>query len=238
MSYYRQTLRPAQRIVLPATEAPADLETAYRDIRNSLESGEFTCGGWKLGGSNHATQAAFSVSEPYFGALDTSEILSAPTAAPGVPLCEMKGEVEIALRIAPGGQGYDAWAVALEMPASAIENLPEAGVAVLVADRCGAGALLLGPVHAGALPDLSAARLALVVNGTPLSEAGIEALTDTPEALLATFVEMAKGLGFDPEPGEWVATGGITACCPFAPGDRVSVTLDGVAALDFTATES
>lgn len=234
MTYFRSDLRPSERFHLHSSDTPGDLTEAY-DLLRRLD---WDWRGWKLGGSNHATRAAFGVSTPYFGPLHASEILYTPEEAPLLPLCEMKGEVEIALRIDATGSGYDAWCVALEMPASAIENLPAAGVAALVADRCGAGALLLGRVRSGALPAMDAARFALLGNGVSLSEAGPETLSGPPPDILRDFLESARALGFSPSAGDWVATGGITSCCDFAEGDRVTVTLNGIPELDFRVRTS
>lgn len=148
----------------------------------------------------------------------------------------MKGEVEIALRLDASGQGYDAWCVALEMPACPISNLLEIGVRALVADRCGAGALLLGPAQAGALPDLTASHFTLRADGVDLSVADLGALVDSPQALLAEFLGLARSYGIAPQPGTWISTGGITACRPFAPGARVQVLLDDAVELDFIAS--
>jgi 2-keto-4-pentenoate hydratase len=233
LTYLRQSLRPTARFALAPAEAPADLGAAYAGILKLMEAGPGGWAGWKLGGSNHATRAAFDVHQPYFGPLHVSELMQTPRAAPGRPLCELQGEVEIALRINPDGDGYDAWCVALEMPASALTNLPAAGVAALVADRCGAGALLLGPLREAPLPDLSVARFRLCRGDATLSEAGIDALSGAPAALLGEFVDLARGLGFAPEPGDWVATGGITACCALAAGETITVWRDDTPELEF-----
>lgn len=233
MTYLRKALTPTERFTIASEDCPASLEAAYEAMREFTANTGEVWRGWKLGGTNHATQAAFGVTRGYFGPLHASEIFETPGGVRDLPLCEIKGEVELALRIDPEGTGYDAWCVALEMPASAIENLPEAGVAALIADRCGAGALLLGPVHDGALPDLNDARFALTVNGAPVSEAGLDALVASPDQILDDFIALARDLGFRPGPGDWVATGGITACRPFASGDAVEVRLDGDTVLAF-----
>ena len=242
MVYQRQTRSPLERVTLDPVAVPATLKAAYAAQRDTLNADPARWGGWKLGGSNHASRAAFGVNSLYYGALDTSEILAQPQTAPGFPLCEMKGEVEIALRITE--TGYDGWCVALEMPACPLDNLLALGVPVsvraLVADRCAAGALLLGPVQDGPLPDLSPdlsrARFTLSADGVTLSEAGLDALIAPPDTLLADFRALAATHGIRPRPGDWVATGGITACCAFAPGSQVQVRLDQTLMLDFSAS--
>jgi 2-keto-4-pentenoate hydratase len=226
--YVRAVRSPVGARRLSAAEKPATLEQAYAAVAALTRSDPDRWGGWKLGGSNHASRAAFGVDRLYYGALDRSEILMGPVRAPGFALHELKGEVEIALRISADGAGHDAWCIALEMPSSPLQGLPGLGVAALVADRCAAGALLLGPIRQGRLPDLTTAHLAQSVNGAVLSEARPEdSLTATPEALLAEFIALARSHDAPVRPGHWVATGGITACLAYAPGDRVEVTLDG-----------
>lgn len=218
----RQALHPTGSVHLTPDAVPETLEQAYALSRESL--GGAPVAGWKLGGTNHASKAAFGVEELYYGPLQPPEILHRPGIAPGFALAELKGEVEIALRIGPDGSGYDAWCVALELPSSPIANLAEAGVQALVADRCAAGALILGPVQDGALPDtLSCERFHMAVDGHDLARAGYEALVVDPAQLLADFLALARDNGDDPRPGQWVATGGITPCQEFASGAWVTV---------------
>jgi 2-keto-4-pentenoate hydratase len=218
-------------LALSRADLPETLEAAYRALAAFQAAEPDLWGGWKIGGSNHASRAALGVDRPCYGALMRAEIAAEPAAAPPRPLPELKGEVEIALRIDSSGAGFDAWCVALEMPASAIADLPGLGVVALVADRCAAGALLLGPPQSGSLPGPSA-RFGQRINGTPRAEAGLEALVATPPSILAEFLAMARGHGAPVVPGHWVATGGITPCLAYAPGDRVEVTLDGRVVLE------
>ena len=216
---------------LTRADLPPTLAAAYGALAAAQAQGPGHWGGWKMGGSNHASRAAFGVEVPYYGALARTEILHQPARAPARPLPECKGEVEIALRVDAAGEGYDAWSVALEMPASALVGLVDLGVVALVADRCAAGVLVLGALQTGALPGPEA-RFGQRVNGTLRAEAGTEALTDAPAALLAQFLAMARGHGAAVAPGQWVATGGITPCLAYAMGDRVEVTLDGQTVID------
>lgn len=228
----RATLRPTERFALSADEAPADIDAGYAAIRDEMAARAGEWAAWKLGGTNHATKAAYAVEVGYFGAIHDSELLIEPASGPHLPLCQLQGEVEIALRIGADRETHDAWAVALEMPASALTNLPGIGVGALVADRCAAGALLLGPVREGALPDLSASTFVLERDGAVLAQASYAALVADPVALLAEFIRVARAQGFDPAPGQWVSTGGISPCYSLGVGERIIVRLDGVAQID------
>ncbi|KRS16555.1 hypothetical protein [Roseovarius indicus] len=235
MTYIRNRITPTERFSIDHADIPTDISTAYDGLLEIVRNDCKVWKGWKLGGSNHGTQAAFNVSKPYFGPLHETEIMSSPKIAPGLSLCQLQGEVEISLRISADGEGYDAWCVSLEMPASALKNLPAAGVEALVADRCGAGALVLGPTQDGPLPDMYGKLFSLWREGECLSEAGLDSLIASPGAILSEFLGLARGLGFSPAPGDWVATGGITSCCPFSDGDKISVLMSDQLVLAFVA---
>jgi 2-keto-4-pentenoate hydratase len=222
-------------LVFTKADLPATLDAAYAALAAVQAKNPGHWGGWKLGGSNHASRAAFGVDRPYYGALAQDEILMQPSVAPGRPLAELKGEVEVALRLDPSCAGHDAWCVALEMPASALVDLVGLGVVALVADRCAAGVLVLGPVQYGPLPGPQA-RFGQRINGVARGEFGQETLVDTPTAILTGFLAMARGHGAALAPGQWVATGGIGPCLGYMPGDRVEVTLDGRTVIDIVVS--
>lgn len=225
------------------------LEAAYGALGAMARAEPWRWAAWKLGGTNHGSRAAFAVSAGYFGPIDARELripsLAVPRGesvpesvpAPLRPLAELKGEVELALRIGPDGHHPDAWAVALEMPASPIRNLPGAGVAALVADRCAAGELLLGPARAidagNPLPSFAGARFTQECDGTEVASGTVAGdLVAPPAMLLAEFLDLAAHHDMPVAPGHWVATGGITPCIPYVPGQRIRVLLDGIAELD------
>lgn len=237
--YLRHGAGGLRALHLTAADLPSSLDAAYRALAvgQSAEPGRWA--GWKLGGTNHASRAAFGVDKLYYGAIASHEtVTGSPVAAgavpaglPGFAMFELKGEVEIALRVDATGTGFDAWCVALEMPSSALSDLLGLGVVALVADRCAAGALVLGPVFTGPLPAADA-RFVQRINGEIRADSGFDALVDTPPALLADFLTMARDHGAPVRPGHWVATGGITPCLGYAAGDRVAIVLDGHVMID------
>lgn len=233
--YLRKGAGGLASLSLTRTDLPASLDAAYAALAVVQTENPGRWGGWKLGGSNHASRATFGVDRPYYGALAQDEILLQPAVAPARPLPELKGEVEVALRLDASCTGYDAWCVALEMPASALTDLVGLGVVALVADRCAAGALVLGPLQTGPLPG-AGARFGQRINGTPRGDHGYETLVGDPPAILSEFLAMARGHGAPLASGQWVATGGIGPCLAYAPGDRVEVTLDGQVLIDITVS--
>lgn len=237
LPYLRLDRPDPEPLQLIPADLPADLDGTYTGLARLTAAEPTRWGAWKLGGTNAGSRAAFRVDRLYYGAIAQNEILHTstvcPLAAPGVPLAELKGEVEIALRISADGRGWDAWCVALEMPASPIMGLVDLGVVALVADRCAAGALVLGPAQEGPLPGPQA-RLRQDIDGTPAGEGTVALLTAPPTDLLAEFLEMARAHGAPVAPGQWVATGGITPCLSYRPGQHILVRLDEVPVFDLT----
>lgn len=239
MAYLRRERSPLTAVTVSPDDAPASLDAAYAAIAAQTGRTPDVWRAWKLGGSNHASRAAFGVDRLYYGAIHEDEILTTPDRAPGFDLIGLQGEVEIALRLGADGATPDAWCVALEMPASPVTNLPGAGVAVLVADRCAAGALLLGPAQPmDTLSTMASATFSLQADGETIATGSWQDLVAPPSACLADFIELAAGHGIAPRPGDWVATGGITPCKPLPEGARVAVLANDSIALDFLVTRS
>jgi 2-keto-4-pentenoate hydratase len=240
--YLRQGLSPPlETFDLEPDRCFRSLEAAYGAVSAMARAEPHRWAAWKLGGTNHTSRAAFGVSRCYFGPIYSQELrFVAPGrtfTTPAHPLAELKGEVELALRLGPDGRTPDAWAVALEMPASPILNLLQAGVAALVADRCAAGALLVGtvrPIATGSpLPDFRTIRFTQECDGTEVAAGTVaDDLVATPTELLAEFLELAHLHNMPVAAGQWVATGGITPCIPYAAGQRVKVLFDGAVELD------
>jgi 2-keto-4-pentenoate hydratase len=232
-TYTRRTRTPLEPVLLSPSEVPQSLDAAYAQVNRQVQENPQRWRAWKLGGTNHGSRRTFNVTALYYGAIEAEESLTCPARAPGYPMIECKGEVEYALRISADRQGYDAWCVALEMPSTPITNVQDLGVSALVADRCAAGALILGSVHRAPLPVLDGSKLELDQDGIRLDCAGVENLTDHPEQILTDFLALASEHGLAPSPGDWVATGGVTACCPLSPGGHVVIRRDGQEELSF-----
>jgi len=120
-------------------------------------------------------------------------------------------ELEIACRV--GENGIDAWTICAEMPSSGIKDLPDRGVTSLVADRCAAGALILGsPRPIDTISDAPKSGVDLISGGVVLTSGGTDGLTDAPLNIAHVFLTRARELGFEPQKGQWIATGGMTPC--------------------------
>ncbi len=149
--------RLTKSIIEPDREAlvPANMGDALKVALASMTAEPVA---WKLGGTNQATCETFGVSAPYFGPLAASDIFEtqqtisrdaypAPLfAEPEIavafnktfePSLDRREETELRAALA--------WvAPAIEMPATCLDDAPAAGVKWLVADRCAAGALVVG----------------------------------------------------------------------------------------------
>lgn len=255
--YVRKEIAPLAAIHVSAEQIPSTIKEAYEILRDQVGGDETFGAAWKLGGTTLATRRMFNVNKLYFGPLHESEVMSAPCEAPDHPLFELKGEAEIALRISPKAAAYlssggsrsagapnanlfDAWCVAVELPSSPVTNLLDVGVKVLVADRCGSGALVLGPCLAVSETNGSnwqGATLRMEQNGKIIAEGGVDALVEPPDVCARNFLKEALYHGFSPKPGQWIATGGLTPCASLSRGALASVFYNGEQALQFTVGE-
>lgn len=199
------------------------LDDAYSVMSSSIHNSNQAVGAWKLGGTNQKTQNTFKVSEPYFGALFCDEVVFITENKGSIPLLpSLKGEAEIALRISEFGAKkrnsgsedvsliFDAWSVAIEFPYSVFSDIPNSGIEALVADRCAAGALVLGPVNAGLPPEEFSISIEIV--GAAKSSGNQEDLLMSPVDAALGFRKHAFYGEFTLKAGQWVSTGGITDC--------------------------
>lgn len=229
----------ANRQTAKFRERPAgSLAEAYRQV--ALTQGKAEHLAWKLGGTSWGTRTAFSTQKPYAGPLKAEEVSQAPARLPG-DLAPLRAEAELALRLGravidleslQADDLFDRWAVALEFPWSAVEDLPSAGLFWLVLDRCGAGHLFLGTAtrYDGieALP-----RVLTIEQGCQslTSEDRLNTLACSPEAAVMAILEELVGFGFVFPKGTWFATGGVTECVTLSANLAVTVLADDWEAL-------
>lgn len=248
--YSRKVVTPVSGFSVSPEEIPATVGDAYAAVLEQTLGQGFSAAGWKLGGTTLTTRRAFAVQKPYFGVLHQTEILTAPLVAPGLPLVELKGEAEVALRLSQDcgriitqGEGavrsaaaeqlFDAWCWSLEMPSSPILNLMELGIRALLADRCAAGALILGAPSVFDPQGWGGRKLTLLQDGEAISEGSVEALIETPQDSARQFLLEAQGEGYSPAAGQWIATGGLTPCVPMKERARIALLADGDPVLTF-----
>nr|WP_321454980.1 hypothetical protein [uncultured Cohaesibacter sp.] len=252
--YVRKELTPLSPVELQKENLFPSLAEAYAAVLDETSSDQDFGAAWKLGGTTPTTRAAFSVEKLYFGPLHKSEVLTAPTKAPGFKLFELKGEAEIGLRIAEKAQSllqkkdkqailncpleelFDAWCVTLELPSSPITNLSACGVNALIADRCAPGAIVLSqakPISNDVLQAWQTSSLKIVMNGQAIANGDVAVLVDTPQDCARKFIVEALENGFAPAAGQWISTGGITPCVPLELGAKVQVHLNELVVIEF-----
>ena len=219
-------------------ELPGDAGAAYRVAAVTLDGRAVAA--WKLGATTAGTRATFATETIYFGALVAGEVWHVGDPAL-VPPPVLRGEAEIAVRLGrdvAAGEDvsavadaalFDAWAPALECPYSAIENIPEAGLTALLADRCAAGALFVGAVRDGIDAAAMDGELAIVVDGAVAAAARPgAALLMPPLAAARGFLVEAARQGVALGAGQWISTGGVTACIALPPDRPVALRFAGV----------
>ncbi|KZL16322.1 2-keto-4-pentenoate hydratase [Pseudovibrio sp. Ad26] len=247
MRYVRRANMPQKFVQMSGLNVPQSLDEAYSLIRHQGIQDHLEIGGWKLGGTTRSTQSIFKVDELYFGALDSTEIAHVPTLAPTRKLLQSRAEVEIAFRISstvnptpiqevPIENLFDQWCVAVEMPSSPIENIAEFGVETLIADRCAAGFLVLGKpysLRSSQIQPWHEASLCLFQDDQKLAEGTSDQLVWPAEECARRFLLSALEKDFQPRPGQWISTGGITPCVSIEEGARISIQRDGILELEF-----
>lgn len=212
-----------------------DLSEAYKEV--SVVVGDGTdVGAWKLGGTNKQTQEVFNVNQPYFGPIYKSEMYTVGSLGnfPNLPLLE--GEAELALRLTNFGASkkhasnrdssliFDQWAVGVEFPCSVFSDLPSAGVAALIADRCAAGALVLGLGQSGLPP--KEFHVSLFVDGELASSGNQDTLLFHPVDAALAFRELAFDQDIKLNAGQWISTGGVTSCLKLNKASELILKLD------------
>jgi 2-keto-4-pentenoate hydratase len=230
------------RSVAPA-ELPPTVAAAYDMAAATLGLLGAQPAGWKLGATTAGTRRAFATDEVYYGALLPCEIWdSTQPGAPPAPRV-LRGEAEIAFRIAldipfadseaalrsPDTDIFDAWAPAIEAPYSCIDNIAEAGLRALLMDRCAAGALYLGEprpdVHDPALEQM----LEIFADNVCLAQgAAHTSLLMSPIDAARCFLQIAAVQGVSVHRGQWISTGGITPCVMLPFNQPIGLSLGGV----------
>lgn len=212
---------------------PGSLSAALRLALLGLD-GE-AAAGWKLGGTNAATRESFAVSVPYFGPLKAKEVLSsgsnlslskfiAPKAEPEV--CVAFKETFCASRRRRSEatllEHLDWVALGVEIPDCVFADVKAIGVRALVADRCAAGALVLGTRRS---PDMLEAwrceTVSLSIAGEPPVVGRVDALLGgVLGAMSDALIEFGRH-DIDLPAGVIFATGGLCRAQALRAGEAV-----------------
>jgi len=216
--------RIAGRKIDPTKDNHGTVPNISEAITISLEVLGVAPSAWKLGGSNHATRATFGVTEPYFGPLNAQEVFRSGASLtrsdyPSPLYAEPEIVVALKERRSPAPSlltasdvmaAIDWVAPALELPSTVLMDPQKAGVHWLVADRCAAGALVVGDTLAPIeLSVLENAKIDLLIDGTPLNQEQYS-LVDGVIGTLTSFLGQVQDFDLPLPGGTLIATGGLS----------------------------
>lgn len=246
----------SKQTIAPLTERTPEItiEDAYQiskmviDRRTAPESpsGEIIVGK-KIGVSSHAVQSMLGVYEPDFGFL-TNKMAFGAGEVPIGNLIQPRAEAEIAFRLAKDLIGPD---VTPEDVLDATESVIacfeivdsrvrdwQIKIQDTVADNasCGVYALAEQGVSPQGL-NLETCRVEVSKNGEFLSEGLGSAVLGSPLNSVAWLANTFGKLGIPLQAGEVILSGSLVPLEPIKIGDRFSMTLDGIGALDVVFTE-
>jgi 2-keto-4-pentenoate hydratase len=234
--------RQSQQRAVHPSELPSSIEGAYDIASATIGILGAQVAAWKLGATTAGTRRTFATESIYFGALLPEEVWTATDGAHVPAPAILRGEAEIAFRLAvdiasekseaaqsrPASELFDAWAPAIEAPYSSLENLVEAGLRALLMDRCAAGALYLGAARGNVIDPGINGLLEICADGSCIAQGTArEALLMPPLDAARGFLQVAATQGVNLRRGQWISTGGITPCVPLPAGKPIQLMLDG-----------
>ncbi len=235
----------ARRTVAPITDRVADvtIDDAYHASRRMLErriaDGERVVGK-KIGVTSEAVQRMLGVHQPDFGFLtDAMMFDSGAEISIGALLIQPRAEGEIAFVLAsdirgPGVTETDVldatrWVrPCFEIVDSRIHDW-RIRIQDTVADNASSGVFVLGREQVDPrVVDLVGCRIAIEKNGAPLSQGVGAAALGSPLASVAWLANTLSRFGISLRAGEVILSGSLVPLEPVRPGDRMSLSLEGV----------
>jgi 2-oxopent-4-enoate/cis-2-oxohex-4-enoate hydratase len=216
-------------------------------LTHRLQAGERVIGK-KIGVTSKAVQDMLGVHQPDFGFLtDRMLVADGDEIRIADQLIQPRAEAEIALILKSGLQGpgispadvlaATEWiAPCFEIVDSRIRNW-DIRIVDTIADNASCGVFVLGTARADPRSfDLAALRVRVWKNGQPLSAGIGAAVQGSPLASVAWLANTLGRYGVTLDPGEVILSGSLVPLEPARPGDRFSLTLEGVgdAAISFS----
>ena len=184
-----------------------------RQISSKLE-----IGGWKLGGTNFSSLKAFNTDGLYFGPIEKRAIITNNEHVDkNLSLDGFSGELEIIAELKNNindtysniNSRYNFfWGI--EYPVSQLK-FPDDGLPMLIADCSAAGYLVVGPQLD--IEDITETKqFSLVTKNETVLHGQTKNLTGSVEQILEEFERRLADYGLNLTPGDYVATGGMSAC--------------------------
>ncbi|MFT4926351.1 MAG: 2-keto-4-pentenoate hydratase [Phenylobacterium sp.] len=201
--------------------------------------------GWKLGGTNPKTQTNFNCKSGYLGPIfSVSDDIPAYLDAQAP-----RGEAELTFRIndkidaldsqrieADPLYYFDAVYPSLEMPWSRIDDFKAVGMLPLVADLCGTGHLAIGQgcsleQFTEQLNKQGKIAVQIKQQQNSLAQGCSDNLIGGYQTALTDFLKLVLAYHIVVEPGQLVATGGITDCISLPLNQAVDISFTGLGSL-------
>lgn len=211
------------------------LEQAYAAQQQwqllSLAQGE-RIGGYKLGVSNPATQAALGLSGPLQGVLMAGAQYQSGTTLQHTDFIAPRAEIEVAMIFAEDLSdptldrsqllaALQAIVPALEICDSAIAGWPKT-LFDAVADNLSSGGYLLGNAQNDSTEiDVSTLTAILEINGEQVAEGKTSSAMGDPIEACLWLVRDRLSRGISIKAGDIILTGALTGLHPVAPGDHL-----------------
>jgi 2-keto-4-pentenoate hydratase len=193
--------------------------------------------GWKIGLTATAIQQQFGVHEPVFGCLLAEGLVHSGHVFRRDTLISPGFENELCIVLDRNLPEHPtradvAGAVGRVHPAFEITETRgdlTAQLALALADNAQQRAFVLGPpVDRPALPELSAVRVRVEINGAGVAAATGDAVLGHPYEAVAWLAGKLAQFGERVRAGDYIMSGSFTRQFPLSPGDRIEAAFDGI----------
>lgn len=235
---------------LPGACAPDGLEEGYAIQKAFIEAWDDPVAGWKVGATAPQSQALFNTDEPFYGPLFAGDILQSPAQLASAPFHVFGVEAEFAFvfaqDMAPNPEPLSRKAIsdhlgaahiAIEFVSPRLDKPAGYGVAQLIADGAGNGAVVLGPeIENWRGLDLTREGAAMVIGGRQVAAGtGADVLGHPLDALI-WLAARAGGHGHTIKRGAVVITGTCTGLKMAEPGAEVTADFGKLGQVSLTLT--
>ncbi|GAB2695466.1 hypothetical protein [Aliiglaciecola aliphaticivorans] len=192
---------------------------------------------WKAGGTNQKTQKYFSVKTAYFGPIPDEVVFTGKNIELNSKQIHfpLKGEVEVCFRTNEEVQeltlnstteqivsSIESVHLCLELPWTQFKQ-PSSGVEYLIADLCGANALLVGPGLPFSKWSESEDELRLTTDSKTLTKGYVLESIIKPLRCYLEFIQICLKNNIALEKNIYLATGGVTECVELPANGAVQV---------------